>query len=75
LKQDAAYRESVLPGAVRARVAVEAGIKDCWNKFVGLDGAIVGMDTFGESAPAGVLFKKFGFTAENVAAAVESTLR
>ncbi|MCP5016765.1 MAG: transketolase [Ketobacter sp.] len=74
LKQDAAYRESVLPAAVRARVAVEAGMKDYWYKFVGLDGAVVGMETFGESAPAGELFKQFGFTVDNIIATVESVL-
>ncbi len=74
LQQDAAYRESVLPSAVRARVAVEAGFKDYWYKFVGLDGAVVGMESFGESAPAGDLFKHFGLTADNVIAAVESVL-
>ncbi|MBA55551.1 MAG: transketolase [Pseudomonadales bacterium] len=74
LKQDAAYRESVLPASVRARVAVEAGMKDYWYKFVGLDGAVVGMETFGESAPAGELFKQFGFTVDNVVATVESVI-
>ena len=64
--QDAAYREAVLPKAVTARLAVEAGIADYWYKYVGLDGAIIGMTTFGESAPAEELFKLFGFTAENV---------
>ena len=64
-RQDAAYRESVLPTGVR-RVAVEAGITDYWRKYVGLDGAVVGIDTFGESAPAGVLYKHFGITAEAV---------
>ncbi|WP_222864822.1 transketolase, partial [Serratia marcescens] len=59
-KQDAAYRESVLPAAVTARVAVEAGIADYWYKYVGLNGAIVGMTTFGESAPAEQLFAEFG---------------
>ncbi|MCE1727357.1 transketolase, partial [Enterobacter hormaechei] len=67
-KQDAAYREAVLPAAVSARVAVEAGIADYWFKYVGMNGAIVGMDTFGESAPADQLFKTFGFTVENVVA-------
>jgi transketolase len=67
-KQDAAYRESVLPAAVTARVAVEAGIADYWYKYVGLNGAIVGMTTFGESAPAEQLFKEFGFTVDNVVA-------
>lgn len=74
LAQDAAYRESVLPAAVAARVAVEAGVTAAWYQFVGLQGKVVGLDTFGESAPAGVLFKHFGFTVENVVAAVESVL-
>ncbi|WP_221797749.1 transketolase [Oceanobacter mangrovi] len=71
-KQDAAYIESVLPASVTARVAVEALHKDYWYKFVGLQGKIVGMETFGESAPAAELFKEFGFTVENVVAAVNS---
>ena len=70
--QDAAYRESVLPAKLRARVAVEAGVTDGWIKYVGLDGKVVGINTFGESAPAGALFKHFGFTAENVVKAVEA---
>ncbi|MEH6453883.1 MAG: transketolase [Psychromonas sp.] len=65
-KQDAAYRESVLPANVTARVAVEAAIADFWYKYVGLNGRIIGMTTFGESAPADELFKMFGFTTENV---------
>ncbi|WNJ97464.1 transketolase [Vibrio ruber] len=65
-RQDAAYREAVLPAAVTARVAIEAGIADYWYKYVGLNGRIVGMTSFGESAPAGELFKLFGFTVENV---------
>ncbi len=65
-KQDAAYRESVLPASVTARVAIEAGIADYWYKYVGLNGCVIGMSTFGESAPAGELFKLFGFTVENV---------
>ncbi|WP_417581267.1 transketolase [Nitrincola sp.] len=65
-KQDAAYREAVLPAAVTARVAVEAAQADFWYKYVGLNGAIVGMRSFGESAPAGDLFEYFGFTTENV---------
>jgi transketolase len=64
--QDAAYRESVLPSEIRARVAVEALHADYWHKFVGLDGRVVGMRTFGESAPGGELMKEFGFTVENV---------
>lgn len=74
-KQDAAYRESVLPSAVSARVAVEAGIADYWYKYVGLNGAVVGMTTFGESAPAELLFKEFGFTVENVVAKAQALLK
>lgn len=70
-QQSTDYRESVLPKGVR-RVAVEAGVTDYWRKYVGLDGAVVGIDTFGESAPAGVLYKHFGISAEAVAAAVKS---
>ncbi|MDV3242344.1 MAG: transketolase [Methylocaldum sp.] len=72
--QDAAYRESVLPSAVTKRVVVEAGVSDGWFKYVGLNGKIVGLDRFGESAPAGLLFKEFGFTVENVVKQVESIL-
>ncbi|RJT46000.1 transketolase [Rahnella woolbedingensis] len=74
-KQDEAYRESVLPKAVTARVAVEAGIADYWYKYVGLNGAIVGMTTFGESAPAEQLFKEFGFTVDNVVAKAQALLK
>ena len=73
-KQDAAYREAVLPADVTARVAIEAGIADFWYKYVGLNGRIVGMTTFGESAPAGELFKQFGFTTENVVAKAKELL-
>ncbi|PIE20445.1 MAG: transketolase [Neptuniibacter caesariensis] len=73
-QQSAEYRESVLPAAVTARVAVEALQADFWYKYVGLNGAIVGMRTFGESAPAGELFKHFGFTTENVVETVKSVL-
>lgn len=66
--QDDAYRESVLPSSVRARVAVEAAAADYWYKYVGLDGKVIGMRSFGESAPGPVLMKEFGFTAENVVA-------
>jgi transketolase len=72
-RQDAAYRASVLPKGL-PRVAVEAGVSDYWRKYVGLEGAVVGIDRFGESAPAGELFKYFGFTPENVAKAVKSVL-
>ena len=70
--QSAEYKESVLPAAVTRRVAVEAGIADYWYKYVGLNGKIVGMRTFGESAPAELLFQEFGFTVENVVAQAES---
>ena len=72
--QDAAYRESVLPAAVRARVAVEAAAADYWRKYVGLDGAVLGMTTFGESAPAEQLFEEFGFTVDNVVAKAKALL-
>jgi len=72
--QDEAYRESVLPSDVAARVAVEAGIADYWYKYVGLKGAIVGMTTYGESAPADKLFPFFGFTTENVVAKAKKVL-
>jgi len=72
-RQDAAYREQVLPAGL-PRVAVEAGVTDGWRKYVGLQGAVVGIDRFGESAPAGELFKHFGFTPENVVAAVRSVI-
>ncbi len=72
-RQDQAYKDSVLPKGMK-RVAVEAGITGFWYKYVGLDGAVVGMDCFGESAPAGDLFKHFGFTVENVVKAVKSVL-
>jgi transketolase len=70
--QDDAYRESVLPAGVKARVAVEAAVTEGWYKYTGLDGAVVGIDRFGESAPAGELFREFGFTVENVVKAVNS---
>jgi transketolase len=72
-RQDAAYKASVLPKGL-PRVAVEAGVTDFWHKYVGLEGGVVGIDTFGESAPAGVLFKHFGFTTERVVATVKSVL-
>ncbi|CAM3832266.1 Transketolase 1 [Vibrio aerogenes CECT 7868] len=74
-KQDAAYRESVLPSAVTARVAIEAGIADYWYKYTGLNGQVIGMHSFGESAPAGELFKLFGFTVDNVVEVAKSVLR
>jgi transketolase len=72
-RQDAAYRASVLPPSVR-KVAVEAGVTDLWRKYVGLEGDVVGIDRFGESAPAGELFKYFGFTVDNLVAKVKGVL-
>jgi transketolase len=72
-RQDAAYRTSVLPAGVPA-VAVEAGVSDLWRKYVGLAGAVIGIDRFGESAPASEVFKFFGFTTENVVKAVRQVL-
>jgi transketolase len=72
-RQDRAYRESVLLRGV-PRVAVEAGVSDFWRKYVGLEGAVIGIDRYGESAPAAEVFKYFGFTAENVVKAVRQVL-
>jgi transketolase len=72
-KQDKAYKDSVLLPTVH-KVAIEAGVTDGWYKYVGLRGAVVGIDRFGESAPAGQLFKEFGFTVENVVATVKGVL-
>lgn len=72
-EQDQAYKDSVLIPGVK-RLAVEAGVTDLWRKYVGLEGDVVGIDTFGESAPAGELFKEFGFTVENVVAHAEKLL-
>lgn len=74
-KQDSAYKESVLPSSVQTRMAIEAGATAGWYKYVGLNGLVVGLDRFGESAPAEQLFKEFGFTAENVIAKAESLLK
>ncbi len=71
-RQDAAYRESVLPDGCRKRVAIEAGVTDFWRKYVGLDGAVVGIDRFGASAPAEHLFPHFGFTVDKVVEAARS---
>lgn len=73
-EQSAEYKESVLPAGVRARVAVEAGCSMSWYKYTGLDGQVVSIDHFGASAPAGMLFKEFGFTVENVVAAAEKVI-
>ncbi|MHC8865818.1 transketolase [Arenicellales bacterium IMCC57338] len=64
--QDESYRESVLPRTVSCRIAIEAGVSDGWRKYVGLDGAVIGLDRFGESAPAEAAFEYFGFTVENI---------
>jgi transketolase len=71
--QDSSWHKQVLPEGL-PRVAVEAGSTALWHKYVGLNGAVLGLDTYGESAPAGALFKHFGLTAERVAAAVENIL-
>lgn len=73
--QDAAYKETVLPSSVRARVAIEAGATMPWFKYIGLDGEVVGMTSFGASAPAGELFKHFGFTVENVLETAKRVLK
>jgi transketolase len=72
-RQDTAYKASVLPKGV-VRVAIEAGVTDGWYKYTGLEGAVIGLDRFGESAPAGVLFKEFGFTVENLVATVKRVI-
>jgi transketolase len=72
-RQDKAYKDSILTPGVK-RVAIEAGVTDYWRKYVGLEGGVVGIDTFGESAPGGVLMKHFGFTVENVVSNVEAIL-
>ena len=72
--QEAGYKETVLPSEVLARVAVEAGHTDFWYKYVGLDGRVVGMTSFGESAPAAALFQHFGLTTDNVVAAIEDVI-
>ncbi|OCG21483.1 transketolase [Gilliamella sp. App4-10] len=74
-KQDQAYKESVLPSSVTARLAIEAGISDYWYKYVGLNGKVIGMTSFGESGPADQLFKEFGFTVENVLAQANNLLK
>ena len=73
--QDEAYKASVLPAEIRARVAREAASTMPWYKYVGLDGEVLGIDHYGASAPAAKLFAEFGFTAENVVAAAERVLK
>jgi transketolase len=72
--QGSDYKESVLPSEVTARVAVEAAVTDGWWKYVGSKGAVIGINRFGESAPAGELFKEFGFTVDNIVSTVEGIL-
>ena len=72
--EDPTYKESVLPGEVKARVAIEAGVSDGWFKYVGAGGRVVGIDTFGESAPASVLFEHFGFSVDNVVKAARQAV-
>ena len=74
-RQSPEYQESVLPAQVRARVSMEAGCTMPWYKYVGLDGEALGIDHYGASAPAGILFKEFGFTAENACAAAMKVLK
>ena len=74
-QQSASYKESILPKKIRARVAVEAAMDFGWGRYTGLDGAAVTMEGFGASAPAELLFEKFGFTAETVANTVKSVLK
>ena len=70
--QDKSYQEQILPASITARVSVEAGVTPFWKQYVGLNGAVVGIDRFGESAPAGELFEEFGITAKHVVEAVKS---
>jgi transketolase len=70
-RQPQAYRDEVLPASCRKRIAIEAGVTDYWRKYVGLDGAVIGIDRFGASAPAEALFKYFGFTVDEVVAAAK----
>ena len=74
MAQDKAWRDSVIPPSVKARLAIEAGVPDSWWRLVGDHGDVVGMTTYGESAPAGELFKHFGFTVDNVVSRMESLL-
>jgi len=71
-QQDEQYKESVLPASVTKRVAIEAAHTDFWYKYVGFSGKIIGMTTFGESAPGNVLLEHFGFTVDNIVSTVES---
>ena len=72
--QDSGYKESVLPSAVTARVAIEAGVTECWWRYTGPGGSVIGLDRFGESAPADELFEHFGFSTDNVVAIEKNLL-
>ena len=74
-EQTDAYKESVLPKAIRKRIAIEAASSFGWHKYIGLDGKMISMDTFGASAPSSKLFEKFGFTAENIAKETEELIK
>jgi transketolase len=74
-EQDGGYKEAVLPAAVRARLAVEAAASFGWHKYTGLDGGVISIDTFGASGPAGLLFKQYGFTVENIVEKAMNLLR
>jgi transketolase len=74
-RQDAAYREQVLPTAITARVAVEAGSTDGWYRWIGSQGKVIGLDRYGESAPGGQVYAHFGFTADNIVATVQEVLK
>jgi transketolase len=73
--QDDSYRESILPSSITIRVAIEAGVTDTWWRYVGSQGSVIGLDQFGESAPAEELFEHFGFTTENVIKVVKNALK
>ncbi|NWE31433.1 transketolase-like TK C-terminal-containing protein, partial [Pseudomonas gingeri] len=72
--QDASYKQAVLPLQIGARIAIEAAHADYWYKYVGLEGRVIGMTTYGESAPAPALFEEFGFTLENILGQAEELL-
>ena len=74
LEQDSSYRESILPSEIRVRLAVEAAHPDYWRKFVGLEGAVIGVDTYGKSAPGSTVMEVFGINEENVASTMRNML-
>ena len=75
LDQDKSYREFILPSEIRVRLAVEAAHPDYWRKFVGLEGAVIGVDTYGQSAPGGTVMEVFGFKEENVVSTMRNMLK